>query len=69
MAFNPPSSCTGNCSQGRFCDCAQEFSDSELGIEPPPKQSKWGTLAMFLGVGVLVVLVALLISGVIEVPR
>ena len=56
--------CNGNCNQGRMCDCAQEFSDSELGIEPPPKQSSWFMGILYVGTAVAVVTTVLLIAGV-----
>jgi hypothetical protein len=56
--------CNGNCNQGRMCDCTQDFTDSELGIEPPPKEAHWRMLALYVGTATLTILVALLTADV-----
>jgi hypothetical protein len=47
-----------------MCDCTQDFTDSELGIEPPPKEAHWRMLALYVGTATLTILVALLTADV-----
>ena len=54
--------CTGNCNRGRFCDCAQEFTDSELGIEPPSRGFRWDILVLYVGTAGAVISTALLLA-------
>jgi len=56
--------CNRNCNQGRMCDCAQEFTDSELGIEPLPTGFRWDLLVLYVGTAVLTILVAMLTADV-----
>lgn len=47
-----------------MCDCAQEFTDSELGIEPLPTGFRWDLLVLYVGTAVLTILVAMLTADV-----
>ncbi len=56
--------CNKNCKQGRACDCAQEFSDSELGIEPPPSGFRWDLLALYVAIAAVAILSAMFTADV-----
>lgn len=56
--------CNKNCNQGRMCACTQEFTDSELGIEPPPTGFRWDLLVLYAATAAVAILSAMFTADV-----